>query len=228
MEVGKSPPPLLSTGSHASPAAAPIADEGANAATGPAAAPADHVAIASLDSQAALQILIAEVRSALVELLAESPAVVLALQRYAPMLDVVMSPAAHATNGATSSVIESFLHAAPPPSSDAEQWSLAAANLEDTLKLAIDRAVAIVATWRDVEPTVVDIAKQAQTQVLALIVDEPRSLLWLDPEWFGLRPQMQRYWRRRRRAQRRLSDPDYIQRQWEADEALCDEEHESQ
>jgi len=55
---------------------------------------------------------------------------------------------------------------------------------------------------------VVDGARQTRAMVVAAIMDEPPNPLLLRPEWLGLAPWVERYRRLRRRARRRLSDPD--------------------
>jgi len=60
---------------------------------------------------------------------------------------------------------------------------------------------------------VVDVARDTRAVVLAAFQDDPPNPLWLRPEWLGLAPRMERYWRRRRYARRGLSDPD-LQTQW--------------
>jgi len=55
--------------------------------------------------------------------------------------------------------------------------------------------------------------------VFLVLGDEPQNPLWRRPEWVGLAPQLQRFWRRRRLAHRRLMDPDYSSGgAWHSDE----------
>jgi hypothetical protein len=45
--------------------------------------------------------------------------------------------------------------------------------------------------------------------VVSVFGEEPQNPIWLRPEWAGLAPRFERFWRRRCLARRRLTDPDY-------------------
>jgi hypothetical protein len=64
-----------------------------------------------------------------------------------------------------------------------------------------------VAAWRNVPASVVDAAVETRSMALRQLNDEPPSTAWLPPEWAAVAPAMSRYWRRRR-ARRRMTDPD--------------------
>jgi hypothetical protein len=82
------------------------------------------------------------------------------------------------------------------------------------MQVALNRAVAAVTGWHDVPTAVVEAVNQTREVVAAAITDETPNPLWVRPEWLGLAPRMERYWRRRRRARQRpsaqqpLRDPD--------------------
>ena len=59
-----------------------------------------------------------------------------------------------------------------------------------------------------VPASVVVAAEQARTLV-RILGDDPRNPIWLRPEWAGLAPRFERFWRRRRIVRRQLTDPDY-------------------
>jgi len=112
-------------------------------------------------------------------------------------------------------LVQLFLQALPPPETlEPAAWLAAATQVEGAMQVALDRAVAAVTVWRDVPAAVVEAANQTRATVVAAIADETPNPLWLRPEWLGLAPRMERYWRRRRRARQRpsaqqlLRDPD--------------------
>ena len=88
-------------------------------------------------------------------------------------------------------------------------WSAALARVETALQTGLDRGIDAVTVWRDVPPNVVDAAKEVRTLVFSTLGDEPQNPAWLRPEWAGLAPRFERFWRRRRKARRQLTDPDY-------------------
>jgi len=162
----------------------------------PNAAPiADRADIRPLDVPAALQILLAEVRAAF-ELLA-----------------VAMGEEANvAANGppqAARAMVQMVLRAVPEESASIPAWNAELARVETALQAALDRGIDAVTMWRDVSPTVVDAAQEARTLVFSALGDDPQNPAWLRPEWVGLAPKFERFWRRRRLARRRLTDPDY-------------------
>jgi hypothetical protein len=81
-------------------------------------------------------------------------------------------------------------------------------RIDEALQLGMDRASNAVAAWRDVSPAVLEAVRDTRSQVFSALADEPQSPLWLRPEWIGLAPKIQRFWRRRRPVRRRLIDPD--------------------
>jgi hypothetical protein len=81
--------------------------------------------------------------------------------------------------------------------------------METALQTGLASAITAVSAWRDVPAAVVDAAKETRALVFSVLADEPQNPLWLRPEWAELAPRLQRFWRRRRLARRRLMDPDY-------------------
>jgi hypothetical protein len=184
MDVTKAPP----FDPSAARAGGPKSQQSAAAPPSNIVALADRVDIQPLDLPAALQILIAEVRTAM-ELPADS--------------STLQSPAQ------TSRVlIQMFLHAVPESASSLPVWAAASTRIELAFLSAIDRAVDAVAAWRDVPQFVVDAVKETRALALLQLAGEPLSPMWLRPEWLGLAPQIERFWRRRRLARRGLTDPD--------------------
>jgi hypothetical protein len=102
-----------------------------------------------------------------------------------------------------------LLQALPENAGDAPAWTAAVVRVEASMQSSMERAIAIVTQWRDVHPVVVDAVKEMRTLVFSALGDEPQNPLWLRPEWVGLAPGIRRFWRRRRNARRRLTDPDY-------------------
>jgi hypothetical protein len=206
MEVSKLPP-----------ADAPTARAGTATATGQGSQAAAHIAppangadIRPLDISGALQILLAEVRAGL-----DLPADTAIPQQSAipqsmiqqsliPQGATMQSPAQAARD-----LVEMLLQALPENAGDAPAWSAALVRVEASMQSSIERAIAIVTQWRDVPPVAVDAVKETRTLVFSALGDEPQNPLWLRPEWVGLGPSIRRFWRRRRNARRRLTDPDY-------------------
>jgi len=172
---------------NAGPAPAPNVG-GSPAAAGAAAASQDLLDIRPLDVRAALQILIAEAGAGL-----SMPADAAAVQ----------SPthAAHL-------LIRMFLENLPNDAAGPAEWHAAVAVLEGNVESALARAVDTVTNWRSVPPSVVDAAKDTRALVLSQMHDAPANPTWLRPEWLGLAPAIERYWRRRRPVRRGLTDPD--------------------
>jgi hypothetical protein len=174
----------------------------------------DRADIRPLDIPAALQILLAEVRASF-----ESRAILIGGDAGAG----AENPAQ-----AARALLQWVLQALPdesatmpvsgPPASGAAQLNAAQLNAaqlnaalvraEAALQAGLDRAISAVAAWRDVPASVVDAAKDTRALVFAVLGDDPRNPLWLRPEWIGLAPRFERFWRRRRLARRRLTDPD--------------------
>jgi len=184
-------PPL---GSATTRAASTAAEEGAQAPADTARL-ADRADIRPLDIPAALQILLAEVRAAL------------DLQAGFSRGGTLESPVQAAQN-----LVEMVLQAMPDDAPDVSAWAQALVRMEAALQTGLARGLAAVSAWRDVPSAVLDAAKETSALVFSVLADEPQNPLWLRPEWVGLAPRLERFWRRRRLARRRLMDPDYEQR----------------
>jgi hypothetical protein len=166
---------------------------------------ADHADIRALDVTGGLQIFLAETRAAF-ELTAESigaPA--------APNLDATASLIAPTQLQAARQVVEWVLQALPDDAGDAAAWSAALMRTESALQVGIQTAETTVSNWRGVPDNAVDALQQSAGLVLQVLGDDRPNPLWLRPEWVGLAPRLERFWRRRRAARRRLTDPDHWQ-----------------
>ena len=184
--------PTAATAAARTPAAPP-AEQGPQ--SPPSAAPVvERADIRPLDMAAALQILLAEVRAAF-----DSQAIVMG--SYA-------SEAANSPPQAAHAMLQVFLGAMPDQSAGPPAWNAALAQVETALQTGLDRGIAAIIVWRDVAPSIVDAAKEARTLVFAALGEDAQNPAWLRPEWAGLAPTLERFWRRRRLA-RRLTDPDY-------------------
>jgi hypothetical protein len=169
------------------------------------AAIADRADIRPLDIPAALQILLAEVRAAF-----ELQAIVMGGDTGGAGVE---SP-----NQAVRALLQMVLQALPGETAgspvwnapgNAPAWSAALLRVGEALQAGLDRAVSAVAAWRDVPASVVDAAKETRALVFAILGDDPQNPIWLRPEWAGLAPRFERFWRRRRFVRRHLTDPDY-------------------
>jgi len=214
------------------PSTAPLADAAEVAGVGAVAALVDQVHIHPLDLTGAMQILIAEVRADL-PLPGDAPHPALPIPggghgggaRVEPLLlasGAVPEEPLIATT--PQSLVQLFLQALPPPETlEPAAWLAASMQVEGAMRVALDRAVDAVTVWRDVPTAVVEAANQTRAVVVAAIADETPNPLWLRPEWLGLAPRMERYWRRRRRARQRLNaqqplrDPDPYWHERDAD-----------
>jgi hypothetical protein len=185
MEVFKVPPPDV-PGTRAG--TATTTEQGPQAAAN-LAPPADHADIRPLDISAALQILLAEVRAGF-EL---------------PMDATITQGPVQAARA----IVEIFLQALPEDASNAPAWTTALVRVETAIQSNIERAISVVTQWRDVPPAVVDAARETRALVFSALGDDPQNPLWLRPEWVSLGPIFHRFWRRRRNARRRLTDPDH-------------------
>jgi hypothetical protein len=169
-------------------------------------APADRASIRPLDVAAALKILLAEIRAAFdagdsgSELGAE--------------LGTMEDP----IQGARV-VVNVFLQALPDEQALPEDGAEASAvrqllvSAESALQTGMERGIFAVSAWQDVPASVVDAAHETRALVTSVLGEEPQNPLWLRPEWAGLAPRLERYWRRRRLARRFLTDPDTSLRQ---------------
>ena len=150
-----------------------------------------------LDIAAALQILLAEVRAAF-ELQA------IAMGQVAGANEALTSPPQ-----ATRVLLQMVLNAMPDESAGLTAWNTVLARVETALQTGLDRGIDAVSVWRDVPPSVVDASQEVRTLIFSTLGDDPQNPAWLRPEWAGLAPRFERFWRRRRLARRRLTDPDY-------------------
>ena len=157
----------------------------------------DRADIRALDIPAALQILLAEVRAAF------------ELQAIAMTGDANMGTIADNPLQAAHAVVQMVLQATPDETAGEPAWVAGLALVETALQSGLDRGISAISMWRDVPVMVVDAAQGARTLVIAVLDDDPRNPIWLRPEWAGLAPRFERFCRRRRRAHRKLSDPDY-------------------
>jgi hypothetical protein len=175
------------------------------------AAIADQADIRPLDVPAALQILLAEVRASF-ELLAismggdaggtgaESPA-----QAAHALLQMVLQavPVERASTSASGGGQGSAARW------NVEQWNAALERVEGALQAGLDRGINAVSIWREVPVSAVDATKETRAMVVAILGDDPQNPIWLRPEWVGLAPRFERFWRRRRFVLRQLTDPDH-------------------
>jgi hypothetical protein len=190
MEVSKMPPADVPPNARAAPAT--VAERGSQP---PAdiAPPVDRADIRPLDISGALLILLAEVRAGF-----DLPPDAI------PQSAIIPSPvqAAHELVGL-------FLQVLPEDASNAPAWTAALVRIETAMEASIERALSVVVQWSDVPAAVVDAVKETRALFFSALGDDPQNPLWLRPEWVGLAPRLQRFWRRRRNARRRLSDPDH-------------------
>jgi len=156
---------------------------------------ADRADIRPLDIPAALQILLAEVRASF------------ELEAVATGQDAI--EAANTPPQAARALLQMVLSAMPDESASMPAWSAALARVETALQAGLDRGIDTVSVWRDVPPIVMDASREVRALVFSALADEPQNPAWLRPEWAGLAPRSERFWRRRRLARRLLTDPDY-------------------
>lgn len=192
MEVGKAP--VAGSGAAGAPATAAAGQEPKG--RGNIAPLADRADIRALDIPAALQILIAEVRAAF------------ELQALAMTADAGMPATSDSPSQAAHAVVQLVLQEMPDDAAGTPTWVAAAARIDDALQIGLDRAISVISTWREVPPTVIDAAQSTRTLIMSVLGDDLQNPIWLRPEWAGLAPRFERFWRRRRRARRGLSDPD--------------------
>lgn len=191
MDVAKMPAPATAA---ARTPTAPPAEQGPH--SPPNAAPiADRADIRPLDVPAALRILLAEVRAA--------------FEMLAVAMDEDANEAANSPPQAARAVLQMVLRAVPAETASMPAWNAELARVETALQTGLDHGIDAITTWRDVPPLVVEAAQEARTLVFSALADDPQNPTWLRPEWVGLAPKFERFWRRRRLARRRLTDPDY-------------------
>jgi len=151
--------------------------------------------IRPLDIQAALQILLAEVRASF-----ELPAL--------PMSGdggVVLDDPTQAAHAAVVMVLQSM-----PEGLDIAAWTVGLLRAETVLQTGLQRAIDAVTAWRDVPAAVIGATQETRTLVFAVLGEETQNPIWRQPEWAALCPGLERFWRRRRAARRHLTDPDYF------------------
>jgi hypothetical protein len=197
MEVSKLPPADVPS---ARPGTATLTEQGSQS---PASIVpmADRADIRPLDVAAALQILLAEVRAAL-DLPLESTGTPGAIMQ-GSQGTILQGPVQAARE-----LVDLFLQELPEDATDARVWTAALVQVEAAMQSSIERAIDVVAVWREVPSAVVDAVKEARALFCSVLGDEPQNPLWLRPEWMGLGPRLQRFRRRRRDMRRRLIDPD--------------------
>jgi hypothetical protein len=198
MDIAKVPAP--GTGSTGAPSSASEQVAQPPAGTAPI---ADRAEIRPLDIPAALQILLAEVRASF-----ELQAIV--------MGGDAGGADAESPTQAARALLQMVLQALPDEAAGSPEWNAPASatawnaarmRVDDALLAGLNRGVSVVSQWRDVPASVVDAAKEASTLAFAILGDDPRNPIWLRPEWAGLAPRYERFWRRRR-LRRHLTDPD--------------------
>jgi hypothetical protein len=172
--------------------------------------PVDRADIRPLDTSGGLQILLAEIRAAF-ELTAESIGSASAGDSGGAGDTTATSP-----TQAARQIVEWVLQSLPVDATDAAAWSAALFRTETALQAGLQQATTAVSSWRQVPEAVVDAVKQSGALVLLVLSDESPNPLWLRPEWVGLAPRLERFWRRRRAARRHLTDPDHWQ--WSLDD----------
>jgi hypothetical protein len=205
MDVTKLPPPGIAD------VRGPTTSPGEPGSQTPAklAAMGDRADIRPLDVQAALQILLAEVRAAF-----EQQAI-LALDQ--PEFDQQAQAQAQAgkdgaapdTPPQAARVLVEMAVQSLPDEPEVAAWTAALSRMESVLQTGIEQAIDAVSAWRDVPSAVIDATKETRALVFAILGDDPQNPLWLRPEWAGFAPRLERFWRRRRIARRRLTDPDH-------------------
>jgi hypothetical protein len=173
----------------------------------------DRADIRPLDLAGALQILVAEVRAALVEALIVDLQVTDPADAAVQLRDSTNS----STTGApqdldapvpAARVLVDLVLRSLPQTFEPESWSVALPRVDLALQLGIQRGIDVVSAWRDIPPAVVEATQESANLALALIADEP-LYPWPPTEWLGLAPRLGRLWRRRRFLKRRLVDPDH-------------------
>jgi hypothetical protein len=219
MHVSKLPPSALpTTQPETTPSKQELSSEIAAALTQDlqelekAAPAADHADIRPLDVSGGLQVMLAEIRSAF-ELIAESIGTE-AMSHFS--LDETGKTSVEVPAQAARQIVDWVLQAMPEDAGNPAVWSAVLVRVETALQEGLQQTDSALANWREVPPSVLDAVKQAGGMALQVLSDERPNPLWLRPEWVGLGPRLERFWRRRRAARRHLTDPDLWQ--WNLDE----------
>ncbi len=160
-------------------------------------APTDLLDIQALDGAGALRILLAEVQAELVALGAPAPG-----PPGPPGQGNVWPALSPSPEVAAQWMIRSLLGVVDIASPDAP------AAPETALHDALDRGVGLVAAWHDVPAATLQVAVDVRDRVFRQMAETPPDPAWFEPEWLPLLPSMRDYWRRRRRRQQALLDPD--------------------
>jgi hypothetical protein len=193
MDITK--PPAPDAANRASPL--PLSPQGSPSSN---VAGADRASIRPLDVAAALKIMLAEVRTAMA----------------APDLTSEIGSEFGTTEDpiqAARVLVTVFLQSQPDEGAELVAASRQLVNAESALQIGLDRGISAVSAWQDVPSLVVDAARETRALVISVLGDEAQNPLWLRPEWAGLAPRLERFWRRRRFVRRGLTDPDYSQQQ---------------
>ncbi len=184
MEIRKSG--LLPTESPAVPTG--LAERGART-PAQVAAGGDWSSIKPLDLSAALQILVAEVKLALIEAGFASLAADASLRSTAPLSPAAAAPA----------LVDLFLRLLPQDEATPQGvFSATAERLLQAISRGSSAAIERVIAWRDTPPAIAATLQEVRSLALAIISGEQPALL-SRPEWLGLVTSLQRVWRRRRR-----------------------------
>lgn len=211
MHVSKLPPSALpSSPPEAAPSKQKLSNDLAAAVTQDLqelekAAPAmDHADIRPLDVNGGLQVMLAEIRSAF-EVIAESVGTE-AMSHVA--LDDSGKAGVEGPSQAARQIVEWVLQAMPEDASNPVIGSAVLVRVETALQAGLQQTESALANWNEVPASVLDAVQQAGSLALQVLSDERPNPLWLRPEWVGLEPRLERFWRRRRAARRHLTDPD--------------------
>lgn len=204
MDVTKTPP-LVTSAVRSAAASAP---ESSSRSPASVAAALDRADIRPLDVPAALQILLAEVRASFA---------LTALDLTALDLETGTSILADNPSQAARAILQVFLQTLPEDSASAPSWTAALAPAETALQQGLDRGIAAISGWNEVPAMVVDAAKETHALISSALADDPQNPIWLRPEWAGLAPRLERFWRRRRLRLRRMTDPDYLEGSFDDD-----------
>jgi hypothetical protein len=163
---------------------------------------ADRADIRPLDVSAALQILLAEVRTALDSALD-------AMLTQGALMQGSQGTVWQSPVQAARELVDMFLQALPEDAADAPASTAALAQVETAIQSSMERAIDLIAAWREVPPVVVDAVKETRALFFSALGDEPQNPPWLRPEWLDLGPRLHRFRHRRRNMRRRLIDPDH-------------------
>jgi hypothetical protein len=166
-----------------------------------------------LDVPAALQILIAEVRAAFELLLIEAGEAARPGSAGGGGDSDAATKNLDSPTAAARALVDRVLQSLPD-TLDERAWSEALPRVEQALQTGVQRAIDAISAWRDVSPVVLEATQASAKLALQVLGDEPQNPLWLRPEWLALAPRLARFWRRRRIARRRLSDPDDAAAKW--------------